>query len=119
VSKPGSAAFRSRWKRHEREVAEQLGVRRNPNSGEGRADIDAPPFSIQHKLHAKSLPAWFTEAMEQAKRDAGCDDIPVVVHSLSQKGKPTQRWVVMEWEGFHSCYDFIMDLERDRLIDGE
>ena len=97
--KPGSAAFRQRWKQHERDVAEDLGVARNPNTGVSKADINAPPFAVQHKLHT-SLPAWFTEAVEQAVRDTYPDEIPLVVHSVARQGNPTERFAVLRWSDF-------------------
>jgi hypothetical protein len=114
---PRSSAFRSRWKRHEREVAADLNANRNPNSGGSQADISAPPFAVQHKLHAKSgFPQWFMKASEQARRDAKANEFPLTVHSVALQGQPVKRYAVLDWPDFIRIYHQLKELDR-RIAD--
>lgn len=87
----------NRWKRHERVVAAAQGARRNPNTGEHRADIDTPAFAEEHKLR-KTLPKWFTGAMRQAVGAVKEGQTPVVVLSTASQGRKVQRYAVMRFE---------------------
>ncbi len=90
------------WKRQERQVAEMLGSRRNPNTGEHRADIDAGPFVVEHKAR-KSLPKWLTKALSQAtgaSRDGGKGQTPIVVLSEVKQGRKAERYVLMRFDNF-------------------
>lgn len=90
----------TRWKRQERETAALLGSIRNPNTGASRADIDAGiPFAVQQKTRM-SLPAWFTDAVAQAKRDATAGKTPVVVFTLVRQGVKAQRFVVLDMDAW-------------------
>jgi hypothetical protein len=72
------------WKATERRVAEILGGERVPVNGRIRSS--APDtLSIEVKSR-KRVPAWLTEAMEQAKASSRDGRLPVAV--LHQKGKP-------------------------------
>jgi hypothetical protein len=66
------------WKRQERNVAAALGMSRNPNNGRVQSDIDAGRYAIEHK-YRKSLPAWLTDALAQARGGATGGRTPVVV----------------------------------------
>ncbi len=90
------------WKRQERQVAAMLGSRRNPNTGERQADIDAGPFAVEHKAR-KSLPRWLTDALRQARDGAG-GRTPIVVLSEVHQGVKARRYVLMaleDWTAWH------------------
>jgi len=87
------------WKAQERQVAELLASRRNPNSGEYRTDIDAGPFAVEHKAR-KTLPAWFTAAVAQAARGATEGKTPLVIVSEVRQGRKAQRYVIWRMEDF-------------------
>lgn len=91
------------WKRSEREVATALGVRRNPNTGEHKTDIDAGPFAIEHKKR-KRLPRLLIAAMDQAFRAAEPGKTPVVVLSEVKRGIKAKRFVVMRWQDWLDWY---------------
>lgn len=96
-------ADRYGWKRSEREVANALGVKRNPNTGEHRSDIDTPSFSIEHKKR-KRLPRLLIAAMDQAFRAAQPGKTPVVVLSEVKQGIKAKRFVVMRWQDWLDWY---------------
>jgi len=91
------------WKQHERAVAKALGVRRNPNTGEHRSDIDAGPFVIEHKKR-KRIPALIVAAMEQAVRAAGDTKTPLVILSEARRGVKAKRFVVLRFEDWLDWY---------------
>ncbi len=84
-----------RWKRQEREVAALLGGVRLPNSGRGQPDVIAGTLAIQVKT-TKALPAWLTDAVDQATRDAGADQLPSVVLNAVSQGRRARRLVVFD-----------------------
>ena len=90
------------WKCQERQVAAALGSRRNPNNGEHRTDIDAGPFAVEHKAR-KSLPAWLTGALRQAR--TGADGrTPIVVLTEVRQGVKARRYVLLDfadWVAWH------------------
>ena len=85
------------WKATEREIARALGARRNPNTGEFRADINAGPWCIESKKR-KTLPAWLTGAMRQAVRAAVEGETPLVVLTEVSRGRKAERLVLMRWD---------------------
>jgi hypothetical protein len=87
----------ARWKRQERAVAAALGTRRLPNNGQGQPDIRAPGWALQVKTR-KKLPAWLTEAMTQAARDAGPAERAAVVLAEVSQGRKARRLVVLTFE---------------------
>lgn len=87
----------SRWKRAERDVARSLGTERLPNIGAGQPDCRAEGFAYQIKT-TKALPRWLKDAVEQATRDAGDDERPVVVLNEVRPGVKAYRLVVVPWE---------------------
>lgn len=90
------------WKREEREIARKMGFERNPNIGRGHPDISAGPFAVEVKKR-KDLPDWFTEAHEQAKRNAG-SGTPLVVFSEIRQGVKARRYVSMAWGDWLEWY---------------
>ena len=85
----------ARWKMHERAVADLLGGVRLPNSGRGQPDVCAPGIACQVKT-TKALPAWLTGAVDQATRDAGEGELPVVVLNEVSRGRKVRRLVVVD-----------------------
>lgn len=83
-----------RWKRAEREIATALGGQRMPNTGRGNPDVltNDGRYAVQIKTR-ETLPTWLTDAVEQAKRDAG-DRLPMVVHNQVTQGKKARRLIV-------------------------
>lgn len=76
------------WKRTERRVAEILGGRRIPVSGRQRGDapdIEHDTLSLEVKSR-KSVPAWLTEAMDQATASSRDGRLPVSV--IHVQGEP-------------------------------
>lgn len=76
------------WKATERRVAEILGGERVPVSGRVRGsapDIEHPLLSLEVKSR-KSVPAWLTEALEQATASSRDGRPPVAV--VHEAGKP-------------------------------
>lgn len=69
------------WKRTERKVAELLGGERVPVNGRIRGsapDIEHSSLSLEVKSR-KSVPAWLTEALEQATASSRDGKLPVAV----------------------------------------
>lgn len=87
----------ARWKRQERETARALGTERLPNTGAGQPDCRADGFAYQVKTR-KELPTWLHEAVEQAERDAGDGERPVVVLNEVRQGVKAFRLVVLPWD---------------------
>ena len=83
------------WKRQERQVAAMLGTTRNPNNGQQQTDIDAGPFAVEHKAR-KSLPAWLTDALQQARNSAD-GRTPVVVLTEVRRGVKAKRYVLLDF----------------------
>jgi hypothetical protein len=74
------------WKVAERKVAEILGGERVPVNGRIRGsapDIEHPLLSLEVKSR-RSIPAWLTEALEQATASSRDGRLPVAV--LHQQG---------------------------------
>ena len=91
------------WKREERILAQMFGSHRNPNTGEHRADINAPGLSIECKKRL-ALPAWLKNAVQQSVRAAQSHETPIVVLSEVVQGKKPQRYVVLtlkDWLDLH------------------
>lgn len=90
------------WKAQERIVAAALGSKRNPNTGERRADINAGPFVVEHKAR-KYLPKWLTKALSQATgaaRDEGKGETPIVILSEVKRGVKAKRYVLLSLENW-------------------
>jgi len=64
------------FKHLERRVARALGGRRHGHLG--GADVTGDWFSAECK-YRKSVPAWLTNAVDQARRNAGSTQLPVVI----------------------------------------
>ncbi len=94
----------SRWKRAERQVAQALGGVRLPNSGRGQPDVVADRFAVQVKVR-ETLPLWLTDAVAQAERDAGDDQVPVLVLSQVSQGRRARRYVVMNFDVWRALVD--------------
>jgi hypothetical protein len=86
----------ARWKRQERQIAAALGTRRLPNNGQGQPDIRVPGWALQVKTR-KMLPAWLTEAMTPAARDADPAERAAVVLVEVSQGRKARRLVVLEF----------------------
>lgn len=84
-----------RWKRAEREIATLLGGVRLPNSGTGQPDVIAGNLAVQVKTKT-ALPAWLVDAMDQAIRDAGDTQQPVVVLNFVGQGRKARRLLVAD-----------------------
>lgn len=89
----------TRWKRHERVIAERLGGRRLPNSGAGQPDVLAGRLAVQVKTR-QALPTWLVAAIEQATRDASAGMTPVVARCEARQGVQTRRLVVLDLDHF-------------------
>ncbi len=92
-------ASRARWKRREREAARMLGTERLPSSGRGAPDalatVGPQTLAVEHKSR-ESLPAWLTDAMAQAVRNAPVGALPVVVLTAGAgPGKALHRLAVV------------------------
>ena len=87
----------SRWKRGEREIARSLGTERLPNNGAGQPDCRAGGFAYQIKT-TKELPRWLRAAIEQAERDAGDGERPVVVLNEVRQGVKAYHLAVVPWD---------------------
>lgn len=88
----------ARWKRNERQVAAAIGGTRLPNNGRPQADIVAGPFAVESKAR-KSLPAWLTDALRQARNGAD-GRTPIVVLTEVSQGRKARRYVVMNFADF-------------------
>ena len=82
-----------RSKRIEREVAAVLGVKRNPETGERKADIYFGRFDVEVKSRLAGHTA-LVQMMDEAKGKARPDQTPVLV--LVVRGQPNRELVVME-----------------------
>ena len=79
------------WKEHERRTARRLSGVRNGNTGRPTADVTAGAFAVECKSR-KELPAWLTDAMNQAKRNAQADQVGIVV--LHQVGARSDNDII-------------------------
>lgn len=84
-----------RWKRAEREIAALLDGVRLLNSGCGQPDVQAGRLAVQVKTRT-SLPAWLLDAVDQAIRDAGVGQQPVVILSVASQGRKARRLLVAD-----------------------
>lgn len=84
-----------RWKRAEREIAALLGGVRLPNNGKGQPDVKAGRYAVQVKT-TTALPAWLVGAVDQACRDCGPGELPVVVLNQVSQGKQARRLLVLD-----------------------
>lgn len=85
----------TRWKRHERTVADLLGGIRLPNNGRVQPDVRAPGLAAQVKT-MQALPRWLTEAVAQARRDADPPELPALVLCAAARGRKTRRLLVVD-----------------------
>lgn len=79
------------WKEAERRIARLLHGRRTGNTGSATEDVAHDWLSVEVK-HRKTLPAWLTAAMGQARRNAPPNRLPVVI--LHQYGSRSTNDVV-------------------------
>lgn len=101
------------WKHLERRVARALGMTRTGQHG--GADVSSPWAAIECKYRA-SVPAWLTDAVDQARRNAGVSQLPVVV--LATHGQRLQdALVVVRFSDFVEHYGAPDDLAADVLED--
>jgi len=84
-----------RWKRAERQIAAALGGGRLPSNGRGQPDVRAGGWAVQVKT-VKALPAWLVAAVDQAARDAGPGEAPVVVLIEVRQGCKARRLAVLD-----------------------
>lgn len=80
------------WKEHERRTARRLSGTRTGNTGKPTADVQAGAFAVECKSR-KALPTWLTDAMTQAKRNAGEGQTGIVV--LHQVGARSDNDLVI------------------------
>lgn len=64
------------FKSTERAMARRLGGKRTGHLG--GQDVDGGWLSVECK-HRATLPAWLTDALAQARRHAGPDQLPIVI----------------------------------------
>lgn len=84
----------TQWKKREREISERFGVQRLPSNGRNQQDIivpaaygiDRPALAIEMKAR-KVVPQLLFDALDQSKRNAVGDQLPVVIVSESQGRK--------------------------------
>ena len=89
----------ARWKRHERQVAQLLGGRRQPNTGRPSPDVVTPRWVCEVKTR-RSLPGWLLEALHQAQEGAratGRLPLVVLVHAPGQ-GRKARRYALLPLE---------------------
>ena len=89
----------ARWKRHERQVAQLLGGRRQPNTGRPSPDVLSPQWAIEVKTR-RSLPRWLLTALSQAEaggRATGRRPLLVLVHAPGQ-GRKARRFAILPLE---------------------
>jgi hypothetical protein len=91
------------WKRSERQIAERLGSKRNPNDGSHKSDINTETHAVEVKTR-KTLPAWLKDAVAQSKRAAKVDETPIVVLAEVRQGVAAKRYVVMDFDDFTDWY---------------
>lgn len=76
---------KSTWKQAERVVAQRLGGQRTGNSGSNTVDVEHEWLGIEVK-HRKELPQWLKEAVAQAGRNCGMNQLPIAIfHELNQR----------------------------------
>lgn len=88
------------FKGTERAVAKILGGQRLGHFG--KVDVKARWVSAEVK-HRQSLPAWFTEAMAQAKRHAEDGQLPIVVLHIEGQ-RHSENMVVMRLGDFQEWF---------------
>lgn len=93
------SAYRS-FKSTERAIARRLGGRRVGHLG--GQDVDAGWLSVECK-HRQSLPAWLTDALAQARRHAGGDQLPIVILH-EHGGRHDDNLVVMRLADFEQWF---------------
>lgn len=108
------------WKATERRVAKQLGGKRVPVSGRQRGDspdVEHEDFSIEVKSWY-NIPDWLYDAVDQAKKSATGDKIPLVV--LHKKGMKTNTdLAIFEMSGIMKLYQEILELrEKNEELNG-
>ncbi len=84
-----------------------------PNIGRGQPDVRLPGFALQIKTR-RELPGWLWAAMEQAARDAGPGESPVVVLNEVRAGVKARRLVVLDFDLFAA----LITTQARRLGDG-
>jgi len=90
------------WKRHERQVAQLLGGRRQPNIGRPSPDVLSPRWACEVKLRSR-LPLWLERALNQAVEDATMGRLPLVVIVCPQgRGKKARRYAFLPLEALVS-----------------
>ena len=94
----------ARWKRVERETARSMGAERLPNNGRGQPDFLAGPLAAEHKLRA-SIPQWFMEVVEQARRNAPPGKVAVAILTVPRgRGRKPLRLAILAWDDFLKLY---------------
>jgi hypothetical protein len=95
----------TKWKRHEREIAQIFGAQRIPHTGRKCADIVTDRLSIEVKSFTGDPPRWLANAVNQAISGATDNTIPIVVLSYARRGRETQRYVVLTLEHFRELME--------------
>lgn len=91
------------WKRNEREVAKDLGVKRNWRGTLGDIpDVIDNHLSVEVK-NTKSVPKFLYDVLEQAKSHSE-GNIPLAV--VRRKGKHT-KVAIIDWKDFLKIYNKI------------
>lgn len=92
------------WKRVERELAAIMGGKRLPSNGSAQPDVVVEGmFSVESKAR-QSMPDWFIDAVEQARRSAFAGTVPVTVFQWHRPGIKTRRFFVLDersWAELH------------------
>lgn len=89
----------TRWKRAEREIAKLFDTTRLANNGRGQPDFRTDRYAVQVKTRL-TLPAWLTEAVEQACRDGRPGELPIVVLNEVSRAKKARRYLVLPLEAW-------------------
>ena len=78
-----------------------LGGVRLPNSGKGQPDAPCPGFAVQVTT-TTALPKRLVEAVDQAARDAGGGEVPIVVRNQVSQGRRARRLAVLQLEAWRA-----------------
>jgi hypothetical protein len=87
-----------RWKKAEAAFARILGTNRIPITGRAGSDFETSRFRFEHKLRSR-VPEWFRLAWQQLDASQS-DKIPVLALTVSRRGYPAERYVVLRLTDF-------------------
>jgi hypothetical protein len=89
----------AKWKRCEREVAQLLGGRRQPNTGRPSPDVLTPQWACEVKLRSR-LPQWLERGVRQAEaaaKETGLKPLLVLVVCRG-RGRRAKRLAILPLE---------------------